>query len=62
MISQCYFQNFEYMFQVIGDASWSGLVHAINQKLNFEIVGLNLDPVYVMNTLVGLGFILISVR
>jgi hypothetical protein len=44
-------QNFEYVFQVIGDASWSGLVREINHKLNFEFVGLNLEIVYVMNTL-----------
>ena len=44
-------QNFEYVLQVIGCSSWSGLVRAINQKLNFEIVSLNLDSTYVMNSL-----------
>jgi hypothetical protein len=44
-------QNFEYVFQVIGDASWSGLVRGINHNLNFVFVGLSLDFVYVMNTI-----------
>ena len=44
-------QNLEYMMQVVGCATWSGLVHAICQKLNFQIVGLNLDIVYVMNSI-----------
>ena len=45
------FQNFEYVFQVVGDASWSGLVRDINHNLNFVFVGLNLEIVYVTNTL-----------
>ena len=44
-------QNLEYVMQVVGCSSWSGLVHALIQKLNFQIVGLNLDIDYVMNTI-----------
>jgi hypothetical protein len=44
-------QNLEYVMQVIGCASWSGLVRSLIQKLNFSVVGLNLDIMYVMNTI-----------
>ena len=35
------FQNLEYVMQVVGGSSWSGLVHAFNQRLNFQIISLN---------------------